>query len=230
MRAHAASPPVAPPSASEALELTALGEASVAGRLGEGGRSTVYLANWRGREVALKVYKATAVVRHARKHALPLAEFEYRRNRAFFEAPGLAAYVAEPHAFLSTPGVCAVVQERLHGELYYFHYERHGSRPDPELQAHLARIVGFAHAAGLYDVDLHSMNVMVVAGPDGRPWPKLFDFNLIPFHERPPNPLVGLLLRTGLMSARARDLRKLRNFHDFRRVERKLLKFYRGAD
>ena len=38
--------------------------------------------------------------------------------------------------------------------------------------------------------------------------------------------LVGLLLRTGLMSPRHRDLRKLRRFHDFRRVEAKLLRFY----
>jgi serine/threonine protein kinase len=195
-------------------------------RLGEGGRSTVYLGRWRGADVAVKVYKPSAVARHARKHPVPLARFEFERNRAFHEAPGLAAYVARPLAHVVEPGISVTLQERLEGELYYFHYTRLQGRVDPELGVHLARIVELAHAADLYDVDLHAMNVMVVEGPAGKPWPKLFDFNLIPFHERPPNPLVGFLLRTGLMSVRARDLRKLRNFHDFRRVERKLLGFY----
>ena len=209
------------------LELSALGDVRVLGRLGEGGRSIVYDAIWQGRPVALKVYKATAVVRHARKHPVPLAEFEHDRNGRFFRAPGLAPYVAEPLAWMSTPGVSATVQERLEGQLYYFRFQARDGRVEEELFGHVARIVELAHAASLYDVDLHAMNVMVVEGPDGQPWPKLFDFNLIPFHVRPPNPVVAFLLKAGLRSVRERDLRKLRRFHDFGRVERKLLHFYR---
>ena len=208
------------------IELTAISDVAIAGTLGEGGRSLVHDARWRGQAVALKVYKPTAIQRHARKHAVPLAQFEHDRNLAFHSAPGLAEYVAKPLGYVSTPGVSALVQERLGGELYYFWHRRTGG--DPEVVRHVGRIVELAHEAGLFDVDLHSMNVMVVDGEGGRPWPKLFDFNLIPFNVRPPNPLIALLLATGLWDARARDLRKLRRFHDFSRVERKLLRFYPG--
>lgn len=208
------------------LALTGLGDVRIVGRLGEGGRSTVYLARWRDREVALKVYKASAIERHARKHAENLAKFEYSRNRAFHEAPGLARYVARPLGYIATEGVSAFLQEKLNGELYYFYYRaRNGDMP-AGLFAHVERMVHLYHKAGLYDVDLHAMNVMVVED-DGEPIPKLFDFNLIPFHIHPPNKFVGLMLRTGLIDLQARDLRKLRNFHDFSRVEAKLLKFYR---
>ena len=214
------------PGAEGKLPLTALGAVSILERLGEGGRSTVYRAVHLGREVVLKVYKSRAVVRHARKHPLPLPRYEYLRNAAFFAVPGLAEFVAEPFGYFDADGASALVQERLDGELYYFHWKRLEGKVDERLRAQLSRILELAHGAGLYDVDMHAMNVMVVRGDDGRPRAKLFDFNLIPFHVRPPNPLVGLLLRTGLMDARARDLRKLRNFHDFRRVEKKLLGFY----
>ena len=207
------------------FELTAVGAARILGKLGEGGRSTVYRADWHGREVALKVYKSEAIARHARKHAENLAKFEYLRNRAFYDAPGLAKYVAEPMGYLTTGGVSAFIQEKLDGELYYFYFRARNGDVPVQLFEHVNRMVRLYHKAGLYDVDLHAMNVMVVE-KNGEPIPKLFDFNLIPFHIHPPNKLVGLLLKTGLIDLEARDLRKLRNFHDFSRVEAKLLKFY----
>jgi hypothetical protein len=86
--------------------------------------------------------------------------------------------------------------------------------------------VSLSHEAKLYDIDLHAMNVMVdrKAGT-----PKLFDFNQIPFTERPQNPFIGLALKLGLMGRRSRDLRKLKRFKNFDRVERKLLKFYKDT-
>jgi tRNA A-37 threonylcarbamoyl transferase component Bud32 len=207
------------------FELTGLGDVRILDRLGEGGRSTVYRAQWNGREVALKIYKSLALERHARKHQENLAKYEYARNRAFYEAPGMARYVAEPLGYLATDHVSAFLQEKLDGDLYYFYFrERNGDMPKG-LFRHVEKMVALYHKAGLYDVDLHSMNVMVVKD-NGEPIPKLFDFNLIPFHIHPPNKVVGLLLKTGLINLRARDLRKLRNFHDFTRVETKLLKFY----
>lgn len=209
------------------LALERLAEVEVLGPLGEGGKSTVYRAAWRGREVALKVYKARAVAHHARKHGQDIAAYEHERNRAFWSAPGLARYVAEPLGYLAAAEVSAFWQELLRGELYYFYYTRRNGQVPPQLFAHVRRMVELYHAAGLYDVDLHAMNVMVVEEPSGEPVPKLFDFNLVPFHVRPRNPFVALLLRTGLMDTRARDLRKLRRFHDFRRIEAKLVGFYR---
>jgi hypothetical protein len=182
---------------------------------------------WEGRPVALKIYKPRAIVRHARKHPVPLARYEYERNLAFHRAPGLARHVAQPLAYLEEDGVSALVQERLRGKLYYFHHVESGRRVDDALFAQVAEIVRLSHEAGLFDVDLHSMNVMVEPDPaGGAPVARIFDFNLIPFHVRPPNPWLALMLRTGLMDPRARDLRKLRDFHDLRRVERKLLGYY----
>jgi hypothetical protein len=208
------------------LALTTVGDVRLLGVLGEGGRSTVYDAEWEGRPVALKLYKSFAVARHDRKHPLTLARYEYERNAAFFAVPGLQQHVAEPLGYIATAGASALVQERLDGKLYYFHHRDGGGRIDQDLYAQMARILELAHGAGLYDVDLHAMNVMVTRPEGGRPLARIFDFNLIPFHVRPPNPFVKFLLRSGLRSPRERDLRKLRNFHDFTRVERKLLRFY----
>lgn len=210
----------------DSLEHQLIGDIQVLERMGEGGRSGVYHAIWNERDIALKVYKASALERHARKHPISLEEFEYSRNLAFYEAAGMAMYVARPLDRRVIKGIHLFLQEKLDGELYYFYHRKREGKVAPELFAHITRMVGLFHEAELYDVDLHSMNVMVVDGPDGQPIPKLFDFNLIPFNVRPPNPLLGFLLKTGLMSPRARDLRKLRNFHNFDRVERKLLKFY----
>ena len=195
----------------------------VVDKLGEGKRSMVYRARWRGREVGLKVYKPAAIARHGRKHELPLAEFEYRRNKAFFDAPGMARFVAEPLGFVVEPGFQMLLQEHLDGEVYYF--ARRDSAPfiSPRFKQDLAELVSLSHAAGLYDIDLHAMNVMVDRKAGG---PKLFDFNQIPFTERPQNPFVGLALKSGLLGRESRDLRKLARFDNFDRVERKLLKFY----
>jgi hypothetical protein len=207
-----------PESGEGGLELTAIGDVRITGRLGEGVTCVVCRGEWKGREVTVKLYKASAVEWHARRHRQELAEFEYRRNKAFHEVPGLARYVARPLAYLATGPVSALVQERLDGLLYHRYYrERNGEVPG-SLREHLRRIVELAHEAGLYDVDLHARNVMVVT-ENGEPIPKLFDFNYIPFYERPRNPFVALLLKIGLLGRRSRDLRKLRRFHDFSRLE-----------
>lgn len=212
------------------IALDEMSHVRILGRLGEGGRSTVHDATWRGRPVALKLYKAEALVRHARKRlAVSLPRFEYERNARFLAVPDLEGHVARPLAWIATPGLSAFLQERIEGELYYFHQRARNHAVDDALFGQVRRIVHVAHEAGLFDVDLHAMNVIVARTPDGRPLARIFDFNLVPFDVRPPNPFVGFLLRTGLRSRRERDLRKLRNFHDFTRVERKLLRFYPDA-
>ena len=205
---------------------TEFADLEVKDKLGEGKRSVVYRARWRGRDVGLKVYKPAAIARHARKHKLPLAEFEHRRNKAFFDARGMSKYVAEPIAFVVEPGFQMSLQECLDGEVYYFAQRDHASFISPKFMDDLAELVSLSHAADLYDIDLHAMNVMVDRRAGG---PKLFDFNQIPFTERPQNPFVGFALRMGLLGRGSRDLRKLARFKNFERVERKLLKFYRDG-
>ena len=209
------------------LKDTHYADVEVTDKLGEGKRSVVYRAHWRGREVSVKVYKPAAIARHARKHKLPLAEFEHRRNKAFFEAPGMARFVAEPLGFIVEPGFQMSLQECLDGEVYYFAKRERAPFISPRFIDDLAELVRLSHEARLYDIDLHAMNVMVDRQTGG---PKLFDFNQIPFTERPQNPLVGLALKLGLLGKGSRDLRKLARFNNFDRVERKLLKFYEARD
>jgi SAM-dependent methyltransferase len=220
-------PAFEPRLAEQRLRGTDLEGAEITGKFGEGRRSIVYRARWRDREVALKVYKRTAIATHARKNPNPIAAFEYERNSQFFSAAGLDRYVAEPLAVAVTPEIQAVAQEPIDGELYYFlHRERRDEIPGG-FEDHLREILRLSHEAGLYDVDLHSMNVFVAREASGELVPKLFDFNLIPFTVRPQNPFVGWLLSAGLLSKESRDRRRLRKFHDFRHVEDRLLKFYK---
>ena len=181
------------------LKGTEYADLEVTEKLGEGKRSVVYRARWRGREIGLKVYKPAAIANHARKHKLPLAEFEHRRNKAFFEARGMAKYVAEPLGFVVEPGFQMSLQECLDGEVYYFAQRDHAEFISPRFMEDLAELVSLSHEAKLYDIDLHAMNVMVdrKAGT-----PKLFDFNQIPFTERPQNPFIGLALKLGLVRPR----------------------------
>jgi hypothetical protein len=192
-------------------------------KIGEGKRSVVFRARWNGRDVSLKVYKPAEILRHARKHPLPLAEFEHRRNQAFYRAAGMPKYVAEPLGYLVDPDFQVSLQEYLDGEIYYFARRDNAGFISPRFKEELAELVRLSHAAQLYDIDLHAMNVMVDRRTGG---PKLFDFNQIPFHERPQNPLVALALKLGLLGRESRDLRKLAHFDDFARIERKLVKFY----
>jgi hypothetical protein len=219
-------PAFEPGLAEKGLRGTDLDGVSITGRFGEGRRSTVYRASWQGREIALKVYKQTAIATHARKNPQPIAEFEYRRNSEFYHVPGLDRYVARPLAWVATPEVQAIAQEPVEGSLYYFFHRERGGDVPPSFEAHLREILRLSHEAGLYDVDLHSMNVFVASESNGELVPKIFDFNLIPFTVRPQNPFVGWLLAAGLLPKESRDRRRLRRFNDFRHVENRLLKFY----
>ncbi len=212
-----------PESLAKKLAGTKYAELTVTDKLGEGKRSVVYRGRWQGRDVGIKVYKPAAMASHARKHKLPLAEFENLRNKAFFEARGLSKYVAEPLGFVVEPGFQMSLQELVDGEVYYFAQRDHADFISPRFMEDLAALVTLSHEASLYDIDLHAMNVMVDRS-EGTP--KLFDFNQIPFTERPQNPFIGLALKLGLLGRESRDLRKLARFKNFDRVERKLLKFY----
>jgi serine/threonine protein kinase len=212
-----------PPRIMSRLAGTAFAGLQLGEKIGEGKRSVVYRARWSGRDVSLKVYKPAEIERHARKHPLPLAEFEHRRNKAFHGAAGMAKYVAEPLGYLVEPDFQMSLQEYLDGEIYYFARRGDADFISPRFKEELAELVRLSHAAQLYDIDLHAMNVMVDRRTGG---PKLFDFNQIPFHERPQNPLVALALKLGLLGRESRDLRKLASFDDFARIEKKLVKFY----
>ena len=207
------------------VELEALGEVHLQEVLGEGGRSLVYRGDWQGRQVAVKVYKPQGIEKHSRKCGDPIAQFEYERNLAFYRAPGLARFVAEPLGFSAGPDMQALIQEWLDGELYYFYQTRQGNDVSPELFQRVEEIVRMAHSATLYDLDLHAMNVMVVK-EDVEAIPKLFDFNLVPWNDRRPHAWVWLMIKVGMRMPGRRDRRMLRDFHDFSRRVPGLLRYF----
>jgi len=202
-----------------------IGEVCIQEKLGEGGRSIVYGGEWCGRQVALKVYKPAAIKNHSARHKLNIAEFEFQRNRAIYEVPGLSAYIAQPLHHWFNPDVCAMIQEHLTGPLYYFYFRDHQGKVSPGFKRHLQIIINLAHDAGFYDVDLHAFNV-IVDDSSGEPIPKLFDFNLIPFHERPGLSMSKSLLKLGLTNKAARDKRLLKNFDKIAKREKKLIKYF----
>lgn len=202
-----------------------LGEVRILDKLGEGGRSIVYGGEWQGQQVALKAYKPEGIRNHAKRHVMNIAEFEFQRNKTIYELPGLSGYVAKPLCFWADPDLCAMAQERLFGPLYYFYYLENKGRVPPGFKQHLRNILDMAHDAGFYDVDIHAFNV-IVDESSGEPKPKIFDFNLIPFHERPGISMSKFLLKLGLTNKASRDERLLRNFDKIARREKKLIKYF----
>jgi len=194
-------------------------------KLGEGGRSIVYGAEWDGRQVALKVYKPEGIKNHNKRHRLNIAEYEFQRNKTFYELPGLSGYIAQPLHYMVRPDVCCMIQERLKGPLYYFYYRDKKGEISDGFRQHLQTIISLSHDAGMFDVDMHAFNV-IVDDSSGEPIPKLFDFNLIPFHERPGISMSKFLWKLGLVNKASRDNRLLKNFDTVSKREIKLAKHF----
>jgi hypothetical protein len=209
------------------LQGTEYADLEVTEKLGEGKRSVVYRARWRGREIGLKVYKPAAIANHARKHKLPLAEFEHRRNKAFFEARGMAKYVAEPLGFVVEPGFQMSLQEcpRRRGVLL------RAARPRgvhfAAIHEDLNKLVSLSHEA---EAVRHRPARNDTSWSIARRAAQAVRFQSNPVHRATSEPFSsGLALKLGLLGRESRDLRKLKNFTNYDRVERKLLRFYKKS-
>ena len=202
-----------------------IGDVRIQEKLGEGGRSVVYGGEWGGRQVALKLYKPEGIKNHNKRHQLSIAEYEFQRNKAFYELPGLSEYIAQPLHLMVKPDVCAMIQERLKGPLYYFYFRERKGEISDIFRQHLQTIISLSHNAGMFGVDMHAFNV-IVDESSGEPIPKLFDFNLIPFHQRPGISMSKVLLKLGLVNKATRDKRLLKNFDKVAKREKKLAKYF----
>ena len=127
--------------------------------------------------------------------------------------PGLGPYIARPLAYVADGDIQAMVQEFVDGVLFAEFRKTAAAATLTGLVALLGDIVRRAHAASIFDLDLHPNNIMVVRDGNGHSL-KLYDFNKIPFHERSPNPAAALLLRLGVIRPESRDLRRLLLFTD----------------
>ena len=184
-------------------------------RLGEGRRSVVYEARWEGHTIALKLYRPEFVSKYRSRFGLDIARFEYERNQAFIEVPGLAAYAARPVAALGHGDgfSSAFLQERIEGIPLTELGMRKGGLP-AEVLAAGKHVVHLAESAGLHDLDLYYRNILVRKTGDG--WlPVIHDFNLVPQHLFPPNPFLYLAYRLGIRKNSHRDYRCIRQWREF---------------
>lgn len=181
--------------------------------LGAGRRSQVYLANYLEHEVVVKVYKQTYVEKYQTQYGVNIGEFEYYRNQTAYVAQSLSEYIAQPYRLLLPADgyTLAFIQEYVDGIwLEDLMGQLHGL-PDEVLQAGY-RIVKEAAKLGLYDLDISPGNIRVQENAQGDWIPKLYDFNLMPQHLRPPNLFMALGFKLGLRSKNHRDFRSLKHW------------------
>lgn len=183
----------------------------IVGPLGDGSRCTAWKARRGFEALAVKHFKCHAVLKHASRHAVPLARFEFDRNCRLYSAPGLRANIARPVAMVDDGPRQILIQELIVGVPITDFASGAGERERRRIYAQLGRIVSAAHDASVYDLDLHSNNILVARGSRGRHKVVLFDFNKIPYHERPPNVVVGYWVKRGWIGSKSRDLRLLRS-------------------
>jgi len=179
---------------------------------GRGQRSITFRARHAGREVAMKVYRRKFVEKYRLKYRLNIARYEHERNRAFHAVDALRPYAAEPLGLFDdevASSLC-VLQEFVDGILLKELVAREGCVPPETLEAG-RRIVAAASAAGLYDLDIGTRNIMVRPSEAG--WmPVVYDFNLVPQYLYPPNPFLALAYWSGLRRKSHRDHRAVRNW------------------
>jgi len=179
-------------------------------RLGAGRRCTVWQAQRGAEQVALKFFTSRAIAKHAMRHDEPLARFELNRNQRLYAAPALRKNIVRPIGAIDRGGQQILMQDVVRGEtLSEFSATAH-ERDRHRIYRQLVRIVTAAHNASIFDLDIHSGNILITRGRTGEPNVMLFDFNKIPFHEWPPNAVVRCLVRLGWLGPASRDLRLLR--------------------
>jgi hypothetical protein len=144
------------------------------------------------------------------RHDEPLARFELNRNRRLYAAPALRKNIVRPIGAIDRGGQQILIQDVVRGEtLFEFSATAH-ERDRHRIYGQLVRIVTAAHDASIFDLDIHSGNILIARGRTGEPNVMLFDFNKIPFHEWPPNAVVRCLVRLGWLGPGSRDFRLLR--------------------
>lgn len=187
-------------------------EVEVLEMLGEGKRTCTYRARFEGRAAVLKVYRTSVLNRYRWRFGINLAQFEYDRNRAFWDNPALQRYTVEP---LRVFGVNdnyspAFLQAWAEGiSLTDFAAER-GAIPEYILAAGY-QLVRTAHAEELFDLDLNVGNIKLRQLNDALT-PLVYDFNLLPQNLYPPNPFRALSFKLGWRYAGYRDCAALESW------------------
>ena len=195
------------------LKLELPSDIEIVRKLGSGRRSQVYLAKYQGNDVVVKVYKQEYIDKYRLQYKVNIGEFEFQRNQAAAETATLTQYVAKPYQLVrpARGSALAFVQEYVDGVWLQDLMTKYKGLPEEVLQlGHY--IVKEAAKIGLYDLDIPPGNIRVKQDTSGKWYPKLYDFNLMPQHMRPPNPFMALGFKLGLRSKNHRDFRSLKQW------------------
>ncbi len=180
--------------------------------LGEGRRSWVYRADFRGRNAVIKVYRPYFIEKYRKRYAVDIARFEFDRNLAFRNLHAMRQHTVQPLMVLNAEEgyTTAFVQEYIEGIPLLDMIAQLGRLPKETLR--LGRlIVDTATQAGLHDLDVSAGNIKVVKRNND--WvPVIYDFNMMPQHLYAPNPFMALGFLLGIRSKSHRDYRSLREW------------------
>ena len=178
--------------------------------IGAGRRCTVWRAQRGAEVVAVKLFNSHAIDKHASRHHEPLARFEFNRNRRLYAVPAVRKYIVRPINVVDCGRQQLLIQDVISGDSLSRFSTAASNRDRQRVCTQLAQIVAAAHDVSIFDLDIHSGNVLITRDRKGHPNVMLFDFNKIPFHEHPPNAFAGVLVRFGWIRPESRDFRLLR--------------------
>jgi len=160
------------------------GRYRITGRLRAGGVAELYEATHVqiGQRFAVKVLKPE-FLGHAELAERFLTE---ARAASAVGHPGIVQVLDFGHLRTGEP---YLVMELLQGEDLKQLLERKKRLTEPEaitIALHVLDALGAAHKAGVLHRDLKPENVVLVRGPEGRPWAKLIDFGIARVTSRDP--------------------------------------------
>lgn len=191
-------------------------EIDISHEIGSGRRSRVYLAKYLDHDVVVKVYKQEYIEKYQNQYKVNIGEFEFQRNKKAYDDEVLNPYIAQPfRLILPEDGYnMALIQEYVEGKWLKKYIEETQVLPAEVLQAGYV-IVEEAARLGMYDLDISLGNIRIQQDLNGRWQPKLYDFNLMPQHMKPPNPFMALGFILRMRSKNHRDYRSLRHWQDY---------------
>ena len=181
--------------------------------IGAGRRSRVYLAEYQGKDVVVKVYRSKYIEKYQRQYKVNIGEFEFERNKLAYGTESISKYIAKPYTLLTNEDgyTLSFIQEYIDGIWLEDLIANNQGLPREVLEAGYY-IVREAAKIGLYDLDISPGNIRVKQNANGTWQPKLYDFNLMPQHIRSPNPFMALGFKLRLRSKNHRDYRSLKHW------------------
>jgi predicted Ser/Thr protein kinase len=160
--------------------------------IGQGSRSIVFKARYRGEIVALKIYRPAVIQKFRKKYDVNIAVFEMSQNRQFRKVPDLLPFSAKPIMVLGHDGKQSLcfIQEYVDAIPLTELAAEKGEVPQSVLEA--GEVIARAgEQAGLDNLDLDYRNILV-REQAGRWLPVLHDFNQPPAEPDSGKSFMGL--------------------------------------